>query len=176
MIPTGGGAAGAAIAYEEAIAAGGSVLIRVGTAGSLMREVRSGDLVVATAAVRDEGLTRQLLPVEYPAVADPAVISALCRGAAATGHNFHTGVVLSTEAFYPGRFGLDRAMLGKVGVLCVEMECSTLFVIGAVRRVRTGAILAVNGDTSRNKQVIEEAIRAGIIAALDGVRELVKGG
>ena len=176
VISAGIGAAGAAIAYEEAIAAGGTLLVRVGTAGSLMKEVRSGDIVVATAAVRDEGLTRQLLPVEYPAVADPTVVSALCRSAAATGHNLHAGVVLSTEAFYPGKFSLNRTVLGEAGVLCVEMECSTLFVIGAVRRIRTGAILAVNGDTSRDKQAIESAIKAEIKAALEGVHRLLRGG
>lgn len=172
VISAGVGAAGAAIAYEEAIAAGGRVLIRVGTAGSLSEAVNSGDLVVVTAAIRDEGLTRQLLPIEYPAVADLSVISALRRSAAGNAHVVHTGVVLSTEAFYTGRFSLDRDFLAGAGALCVEMECSTLFVVASMHRVRAGAILAVNGDTSKNKELIESAVNEEVTAALNALSTL----
>ena len=32
------------------------------------------------------------------------------------------------------------------GAICVEMECSALFIVGTLRRVRTGAIVAIDGD------------------------------
>ncbi|MEW5825622.1 MAG: purine-nucleoside phosphorylase, partial [Candidatus Bipolaricaulota bacterium] len=65
------GAAGAAIAYEEAIRAGARTLLRVGTAGSLSDSVLPGDLVVVVAAARGDGASRLLVPIEMPAVADP---------------------------------------------------------------------------------------------------------
>ena len=32
------------------------------------------------------------------------------------------------------------------GAISVEMECSALFIVGTLRRVRTGAIVAIDGD------------------------------
>jgi uridine phosphorylase len=66
VISTGVGSPGAAICFEEAIRAGARTLIRVGTAGSIHDDVRAGDLVVILGAVRAEGTTRQLVPLEVP--------------------------------------------------------------------------------------------------------------
>ena len=49
------GAPGAAIAFEELIVAGGRTIIRVGTCGGLQPDIRSGDLVIATAAEQNTG-------------------------------------------------------------------------------------------------------------------------
>jgi uridine phosphorylase len=34
----------------------------------------------------------------------------------------------------------------RAGAICVETECSALFIVGTMRRVRTGAIVAIDGD------------------------------
>ena len=67
---TGIGCPSTAIAVEELIKCGAEVFIRVGTSGSLQPEVGVGDLAVSTAAVREEGTSKQYVPVTYPAVAD----------------------------------------------------------------------------------------------------------
>lgn len=59
-----------AIALEELIECGADTFIRVGTSGGIVETVQSGDIVIATAAVRQEGTTREYMPIEYPAVAD----------------------------------------------------------------------------------------------------------
>ena len=83
VVSTGVGASGAAVAFEEAIMAGAKTLIRVGTTGSLQDVVKTGDLIVATAAVRNDGVGDQLLPVEFPAVADLTVSGSLIEAARA---------------------------------------------------------------------------------------------
>src|SRR5687768_889258 len=70
------GGAGAAVAFEELIIGGAQVIIRLGTCGSFLPEIRSGDLLVATGAVREDGISQQLLPLSYPAISDRSVLGA----------------------------------------------------------------------------------------------------
>ena len=173
VVSAGVGAPGAAIAYEEAIKGGATTLVRIGTTGSLNRAVvDSGDLVVVQSAVRDEGLSYQHLPPEVPAVADLAVTNKLVEVAEELGYGSGTGMVLTTDAFYPGERKLDRDRLAELGVLAVEMECAALFAISRVRKVRAGAILAVNGDASEDKRLINQAIDREIEVALTAVSRL----
>ncbi len=44
----------------------------------------------------------------------------------------------------------------KGGVLCSEMEASTLFVVGSYRKLRTGALLVVYGDQNRQEALSKE--------------------
>ena len=74
---TGIGGPSASIAMEELVKCGADTFIRVGTCGGIPLDVKSGDLVIANAAIRHEGTSREYAPVEYPAVSDFAVTSAL---------------------------------------------------------------------------------------------------
>ena len=173
VVSAGIGAPGAAIAYEEAIKAGAEVLIRIGTTGSLNRDrVDSGDLVVVQSAIRDEGLSRQHMPVEVPAAASLDVTNALVVAAHDFDYEYSSGMVLTTDAFYTGEEALDRDQLVDIGVLSVEMECSALFAIAQVRGARAGAVLAVNGDASEDKHLINQAIDREIEVALTAVTKL----
>lgn len=143
------GAPGAAIAFEELIRAGGRFLIRVGTCGSLQPDINSGHLIVATAAVQNTGYVRETVPVGYPAVADHDLTLALRHTVAESGHQYRSGIVLTRDNFYAGvstPYAPDYHALSGAQVLAVEMECAALFVVGSVRKVRTAAILAVDGN------------------------------
>lgn len=74
---TGIGGPSAAIAIEELSLCGADTFLRVGTCGGMQPEVKSGDIVVATGAVRMEGTTREYAPIEYPAIASLKVVNAL---------------------------------------------------------------------------------------------------
>ena len=73
---TGIGGPSAAIAMEELTAIGADTFIRVGTCGGIDLEVQSGDIVVATGAIRFEGTSREYAPIEFPAVADFGITAA----------------------------------------------------------------------------------------------------
>ncbi|MCA9978694.1 MAG: hypothetical protein KC413_23205, partial [Anaerolineales bacterium] len=72
--------------------------------------------------------------------------------------------------------------LSGANVLAVEMECAPLFLLGSLRRVRTGAILAVDGnvlDEGENMntydpraQMMHDAVAVGIGVALTAVANL----
>ncbi len=84
MVSTGIGGPSASIAMEELANLGTHTFVRVGTCGGIDLDVRSGDVVVATGAVRMEGTSREYAPIEYPAVPDFQVAGALvqaCPGA-----------------------------------------------------------------------------------------------
>ncbi len=143
------GAPGAAIAFEELIAAGARRIIRVGTCGGLQPDLAASDLIVATAAVQNTGYGRETVPDGYPAAADPALTLALARAVTDTGHAARRGIVLSRDNFYAGvaaPAAPDYRTLSAARVLAVEMECAALFLVGALRDVPTAAILVVEGN------------------------------
>ena len=73
-VATGMGCPSLDIVVTELIELGARHFIRVGTAGSLQRDVvQVGDLVIATGAVRDEATSDAYAPREYPAIADPEI-------------------------------------------------------------------------------------------------------
>lgn len=177
------GAPGAAICAEEAIRAGARILIRVGTAGSLQDRVQDGHLVVALAAVRAEGTTPRLLPLEFPALADPEVAATLFAEGQKLGISVHQGVVVTLDAFYQGVLDLGLDTYARCGALAVEMECAAIFCVAQLRGVKAGAILAIDGDARRaaageynpHREVVRRAVELEIQAALNAlVRLLLK--
>ena len=82
---TGIGGPSAAIAMEELYACGADTFVRTGTCGGIALDVQSGDLVIATGAVRQEGTSREYAPLEFPAVPDYEVLSALVDATRAMG-------------------------------------------------------------------------------------------
>ena len=90
---TGIGGPSASIAMEELVKAGADTFVRVGTCGGMDIDVKSGDLVIATGAIRNEGTSREYAPIEFPAVADIDVVNALIAAAKESGHDWHKGIV-----------------------------------------------------------------------------------
>lgn len=185
---TGIGGPSAAIAAEELADCGADTLIRVGTCGGIALEVASGDLVVATGAVRQDGTSHEYAPPEYPAVPDFTVTLALTEGAKATGLHTHTGVVQSKDSFYgqhsPARMPTAAALEEKwtawrrLGVLASEMEAAALFTVGAARGLRTGAVFHVIWNQERANAGIDtnaaesHETEGAIRAAVEAVRWL----
>jgi uridine phosphorylase len=141
------GSGGAAICFEELCRGGAAVIVRAGTAGGLAESVRDGDLVVATAAVRGEGVTPRIVPLGYPAVADAELTMALWAAAGAAGLTAHAGVVLTSDLFYPHPvLGDDLALWARARCVAVEMELAALLVITGQHGVRAGGVFAIDGN------------------------------
>lgn len=142
------GAAGAAICFEELCRAGVRTIIRAGTCGGLQAGVDAGDLVVGTAAVRDDGMTERLVPLGWPAVADPAVTLALTAEANAVDLRVHTGVVHTAANFYPDTRAAEPGWRTwhRAGAVAIEMELAALLVVAGLHGVRAGGIFATDGN------------------------------
>ena len=147
---TGIGGPSAAIAIEELAACGATTMIRIGTCGGISLDVRSGDVVIATGAVRQDGTSREYAPIEFPAVSGTDALLALRESAKSLGYSYHTGIVQSKDSFYgqhsPSRMPTSSELLTKwqawkrLGVLASEMETSTLFTVGASLGLECGAV------------------------------------
>jgi uridine phosphorylase len=152
---TGIGCPSAAIALEELVRVGADTFIRVGTSGAIQKDIKSGELAIISAAIRDEGTSLHYMPVEFPAIADIELVLALQRAAKKTGAVTRTGITQSKDSFYgqhePERMGVSQNLLNRWraweigGALCSEMEASALFVIASMLRVRAGGIMAMHG-------------------------------
>ena len=147
---TGIGGPSTAIAVEELFSCGADTFIRVGTCGGISLDVRSGDVVIASGAVRQDGTSHEYAPPEFPAVPNTDVLFSLVEAAKESGTAYHTGVVQSKDSFYgqhsPKRMPTSSTLLAKweawkrLGVLASEMEASTLFTVSATLGARSGAL------------------------------------
>ncbi len=101
---TGIGGPSAAIAMMELSKVGATTFVRVGTCGAMQLEIKGGDLVIASGAVRMEGTSREFAPIEYPAVADIEVLDALRLASKKTlketSSHAYVGVVQCKDSFY----------------------------------------------------------------------------
>ena len=181
---TGIGGPSAAIAMEELHKCGADTFLRTGTCGGIALEVQTGDVVVATGAVRYEHTSREYAPIEFPAVADFQATNALVEAARALGYPLHTGVVQSKDSFYgqhdpaasPVYYELQQKWESwkRLGVKASEMESAALFVVAAALGCRCGACFhvmwnqereaagldqQVSGDTSASVKVSVEALK-----------------
>jgi len=147
VVSHGVGGAGAAVCFEELCRSGVDTIIRAGSAGGLQPDVVDGHLVIATAAVRNDGFSPGVVPPEFPAVADHDLTTALIEATAGAGRPVHRGIVLTSSVFYPHPvLGSALPQWQQAGVVAVEMEAAALFVIASLHRVAAGAIFAIDGN------------------------------
>ncbi|MEE4258880.1 MAG: nucleoside phosphorylase [Bacteroidales bacterium] len=141
------GASGASMILEHLFRGGVKSVIRAGTCGSLSDELSPGTLVIPTAAIRDDGVSSQILPIEFPAVADHQMLNALIEEANRVQYeNIRTGVVWSSGLFYPSPYVDSRSDIWmESGALAVEMEMALVFIMAELYKARAGGILAVEG-------------------------------
>ncbi|HEX2733709.1 MAG TPA: hypothetical protein VHM70_18995 [Polyangiaceae bacterium] len=185
VVSTGMGCPSIDLIVTELIALGARVLLRIGTSGALQRHVHTGDVVVATAAVRDEATSDNYLPREFPALASwPLLLAAQAASPAKARGRVHFGPVHTKDSLYAREFGWGPKaaehqhyleLLQKGGVLASEMECAHLFVLAQLGPkaageggVLAGAMLAVIGehdqpfvDSPRAAEAVEDAIELG---------------
>ena len=188
---TGIGGPSTAIAVEELVACGAETIIRIGTCGGISLDVKSGDVVIASGAVRQDGTSAEYAPAIFPAVADASVLFALAKAAKALGYENHIGVVQAKDSFYgqhsPHRMPTESQLCQqweawkRLGVLASEMESSTLYVVGASLGIKTGSVFlcvwnqerfaAGIDDSSSETHDTEKAIKT----AVEAVRLLING-
>ena len=185
---TGIGGPSASIAMEELYKCGADTFIRIGTCGGMQTEVLSGDVVVATGAIRMEGTSREYAPMEFPAVADLTVTNALVDAAQTKGVQYHAGVVQCKDAFYgqhePELMPVSYELLNKweawkkLGCLASEMESAALFIVASKLGVRTGSCFLVVANQEREKLGLENPVvhdtDMAIQVAIEAIRNLIK--
>ena len=137
------------IVMEELINLGVTRFIRTGTCGGIGSGLKTGDVVVATAAVPADGATRTYLRGDpFAPAADFELTRALVDTARARGVDPTVGVVSSVDVFYNTESDYAAKMRSR-GIVAVEMEASALFYLamrelGRGNDVRGACILTVS--------------------------------
>lgn len=185
---TGIGGPSACIALEELVKCRADTFVRVGTCGGMDLQVKGGDLVIATGAVRMEGTSREYAPIEYPAVPDFEVAEALSDAGKRLGYRCHRGVVQCKDSFYgqhePETKPVGYELLNKwnawlsLGCKASEMESAALFIAAGYLHVRAGSVFLAVGNQEREKRGMENPIvhdtEAAIRTAVEALRLLIK--
>ena len=185
---TGIGGPSASIAMEELVKCGADTFVRVGTCGGIDTKVKSGDVVIATGAIRMEGTSKEYAPIEYPAVPDYEILSALIESAKEMKTSYHAGVVQCKDAFYgqhsPGIMPVSYELLNKweawirMGALASEMESAALFIVGGFLKVRVGSAFLVVANQEREKAGLTNPVNHDIDLAIkvgvEALRRLIK--
>lgn len=188
VISSGIGGPSCAICVEELAKIGVDTFIRVGTCGGMQSYVKPGDIVIATGAIRQDGTSREYMPIEFPAVGDFHVTSALYQAAQNLGYDNHIGVVQAKDSFYgqhsPESMPSAPELLAKWeawkrgGCLASEMEGSTLFIVSAARGLRAGCVFHCvwNQEISKSAMPKErtEDTASAIKTAVEAIRILIK--
>lgn len=185
---TGIGGPSASIAMEELVKSGADTFIRVGTCGGMQLDVKSGDLIIATGAIRMEGTSKEYAPIEFPAVANIDIVNALIASAKELGIPYHAGVVQCKDAFYgqhsPEAMPVSYELLNKweawkrLGCLASEMESAALFIVASTLHVRVGSIFLAIANQEREREGLPNPVvhdtDMAIRTAVEALRRLIK--
>ena len=184
---TGIGGPSTAIAVEELHHIGADTFIRCGTCGGIDLDVKSGDIVIATGAIRYEHTGLEYAPIEFPAVADYDIIMALKQAADKSGRKSHTGVVQCKDSFY-GQHSPDTMPVSyelkqkweawkRLGVKASEMESAALYVIASARACRAGSCFHVIWNQERElaglDQDMDEDTSSAVKIAVEAMRNVI---
>ena len=170
VVSVGIGAPSVAIVLEELWELGARVVVRAGTALAL--NVPAGHFILASGAVRYEGVSSTYLPLEYPAVCDPDLLYSFQDTLRNEKASYATGILATSDGFYthlfehtiPGRVPQIRPVnllkqLSQNGVLGADMETSAVYIVGHYLGLKTLSLLVTTVD-GRTSQMIDPSQRS----------------
>jgi len=170
-IATGWGSASASVVAEELANHGIETIIRMGACGSIQEWVKLGDIIVAEAACRGDGGSREYMPLDYPAVANFEVTQALVKAAERIGEKIHLGITRTHDSYYVETNASLQGALQKMRrrsripvykagrVLAVENEAATTFVVSRIRGLKCGGIFYVTGNMITDTELYPDTAR-----------------
>ena len=147
-------------------------IIRVGSAGSLQRDVKIMDLVLAQGASTNSNYASQFgCPGTFAPLADYGLLKIAESECKKMGISYHVGNVLSSDTFYNDDVSANEKW-AKMGVMCVEMEAASLYMNAARAKKKALAILTISdsivtGESTTSetretklRQMVEVALKA----------------
>ena len=139
-----------AITTEILCGAGAEALIRVGSCGSLQDNIKIGDLVIVTGALRGDGTSRYYVAENFSTIAHGDIVNALKQAADDLKVRYHLGWIFTTDALFQETPELIH-QLNQQNVSSIDMVTSTFLTIAQVRGKKAGAVLAVSDECLHGK-------------------------
>jgi purine-nucleoside phosphorylase len=150
---TGMGAPSASIYIHELIREFGATdLVRIGTCGAIQSDVQIRDVIIAQAACTDSAMNRNTFQsIDYAPISNFELMSKAYTTGVELGLRIKVGNVFSSDVFYSDN--LDKLnLLGRYGVLAVEMETAALYTLTAKFGVRGLSLLTVSDHVLTGEQ------------------------
>lgn len=150
-------------------------IVRVGTCGAFLDDVRVNDVVIATAAHTDSSVPTLLVDGIHLALAPSfPLLRAAAGRAEELGLRHHVGPVLSSDHFYIERPGTIAA-LERLGTLAVEMEAHGLYAVAYREGGQALTVLTVSdhlkgGQDDLSAAQREDAYQGMVEVALAALR------
>ncbi|MDP3699245.1 MAG: nucleoside phosphorylase [Nanoarchaeota archaeon] len=146
------GAPIAVVQLEELIAFGVKKFISIGSAGTLHKNLKIGDLVVCEKAIRDEGTSHHYIKTGKYAYPSKETTTKIKETLHEKKLKFFSGTSWTIDAPYRETVA-EAKQYQKEGVLTVEMEASALFAVAQYRGVELGAIFTISDSLAELKWV-----------------------
>src|SRR5215472_5273191 len=145
----------AALIAEQLKSSGAHVILGLTSAGRVAASVSVPSLVVATAAIRDEGTSYHYLSASRAAVAHASLADSLLRGLRSLGVPVVSGAVWTTDAPYR-ETKQQLAEYARQGVLAVEMQAASLFAFAMARFIPVGLVAHVTNGVDHELEPFEK--------------------
>ncbi len=137
---------------------GVKTVIRVGSCGAVLPDIKLGEIIVAMGASTDSKVNRiRLMDHDYAAIADYEVMRMAVDVAARQGKKVRVGNVFSSDLFYTPQKEQLFALLAKMKMLAIEMELAGLYALAAEYDARALGILTVSDHILRGEHMSAEA-------------------
>ncbi len=145
-------AADTAITTEILCNAQVKAMIRVGSCGALREDIKVGDLVVATTALKGEGVTQYYVDKDFVPTADAALTQSLVEAAQravrsplAFGRRVHAGRCWTTDVILKEtRENVEKAVAQ--GAIAVDMVTAAFLTICQSYKIPAAVIMAVSDN------------------------------
>lgn len=109
---------------------GVKTIIRVGSAGSIQKDLHIGDIAIAMGACTNSSYADQYeLPGTYAPIADFNLVRKAVETCEQLGYNYKVGNVFSSDTFYTENPHNEKWI--NMGVLAIEMEIAALYMNAA---------------------------------------------
>jgi len=185
IINFGIGSANAATIMDLVSGIDPKAVLFLGKCGGLKRKNEVGDLILPIAAIRGEGTSDDYLPAKVPALPAFSLQKAISTTIRDYGRDYWTGTVFTTNRRVWEHDEKFKKYLRKTRSMAIDMETATIFTVGFINEIPTGALLLVSdqpmipegvktmeSDRKVNEQFVEDHLKIGI----ESLKELIDHG
>lgn len=185
MINFGMGSANAATIMDLLSVIMPNAVLFLGKCGGLKNKNNVGDLILPIAAIRGEGTSDDYLPPEIPALPAFSLQKAISSAIRDFGKDYWTGTVFTTNRRVWEHDSKFKNYLRKTRSMAIDMETATIFTVGFVNKIPTGALLLVTDQpmipegvktAESDKEVTEHFVNDHIKIGIESLKLLINSG
>ncbi len=120
-------------------------LIRVGSCGAMVPQVKIRDIILAQGASTSSNMNNRRFPgLNFAAISDFSLLHNTYMTAQSLGMNVHVGNILSEDSFYEDFNANRNEKLVEYNILAVEMEAAELYTLAARYKAQALCVLTVS--------------------------------